>query len=65
MKCGVHLNTTLELTNWEPPQGIDPKLRQFECPVCHRFVYKVPTGFESAQKGENKGGQNEARHHLG
>lgn len=54
MKCPIHIDTTLELTDWKPPLGIDPKLRQFECPVCHRFVYKKPVGFESAQEPHPK-----------
>lgn len=50
MKCPVHLNTTMELTDWKPPPGLDPELRQFECPVCHRLSYKKPRGLEGAQE---------------
>lgn len=50
MKCLLHTSTVMELTTWKPPLGMDPKLRQFECPKCHRLSYKRPTPFEDAQK---------------
>lgn len=50
VKCPIHLDTTMELTDWRPPEGWDPGMRQFECPVCHRFSYKMPSGLEGAQK---------------
>ena len=43
MKCPIHLNTNMVMTDWKPPPGMkNPELRQFECPVCRRRRYKKP-----------------------
>ncbi len=35
-----------EMTEWRPPPGIDPKMRQFKCPGCGAVFYKVKGGYE-------------------
>lgn len=48
MECPI-CNKTMQLTDWKPPPGFDHMLLQFQCPVCHRFIYKFPQGFERNQ----------------
>ena len=50
MKCPDDFDQVMYLTNWKPPRGVDPRLRQFRCPLCKMVIYKVPEGFERAQK---------------
>lgn len=32
-----------KMTNWYPPSGYDPLLRQFKCPNCHQIFYMAIT----------------------
>ena len=32
-----------ELTDWRPPDGMDPELRQYECNICYAFTYTLTT----------------------
>jgi len=50
MKCPRHQEATMELTDWKPGEGLNPRLRMFQCPLCDTRVYKVPQGFELVQK---------------
>ena len=34
---------TTEVTRWLPPQGVAPHLREFRCPRCGAFFYKIAT----------------------
>ena len=38
-KCIVCLYPAL-ITEWLPPQGVEPHLREFECPKCGVFIYR-------------------------
>ena len=49
MKCPNCLKP-MDITGWEAPQGMDPRLRQFKCSRCGEVVYKVPRGFEATQE---------------
>ena len=50
MKCPDHPFTSMELTNWKPVTGLDPRLREFRCSECDTRIYKIPQGFECAQE---------------
>ena len=50
MDCPKCLRHTMDLTDWKPPLGLDPKLRKFRCPKCDTRIYKVPRGFERKQE---------------
>lgn len=43
-----HLMT---LTEWLPPPGIDPKMREFKCESCNHKIYVVLTPLELAKMG--------------
>jgi len=36
----------MEKTNWRPPEGIDSAIREFHCPNCNAFTYRVLTNGE-------------------
>lgn len=52
MRCLGHVDTVMEITDCKPPPGIDPRLRQFRCPICLNEDYKIPTGGERFQLAE-------------
>ena len=54
MKCPYHTDVTMKMTEWRPPGGFDPKLRQFVCPICQRVAYKIPQGFACGQEPAKK-----------
>lgn len=50
MRCPKHCLTLMELTDWEPPKGLDPELREFRCPRCGTRLYEIPRGRENNQE---------------
>lgn len=38
--------TLVKMTEWRPPEGLDPLMRQFECPDCGCVFYKVMRRYE-------------------
>ncbi len=50
MHCPKCLET-MNITDWRPDKGFDAELREFECPRCKEFIYRIPRGFEQPLKG--------------
>lgn len=37
----LECKTEAEPTEWKPTPGLDPCMRQFECPNCHRKFFLI------------------------
>lgn len=44
----IYCGAKMKQTNWLPPKGFDPRLREFECPRCHNKQYDRVSGSQIA-----------------
>jgi hypothetical protein len=46
--CPIH-HIKGRITNWQPPSGIDPLLREFQCPIRKHAFYEIIKNHKKAE----------------